>query len=108
NVDCASLIQGSLASFNDKEGDETLTAGIISLEGFNGPVNVADCSFTASVQPTQADFTVAVTEASDPDLNPIEPTPDVIIVSPITCEGPVITTTTTVEGGITTTTEGGT
>ncbi|HXC52070.1 MAG TPA: hypothetical protein VN634_14380 [Candidatus Limnocylindrales bacterium] len=105
NVECASLIQGSLASFNDKDAEETLTAGIISLDGFTGPVNVADCTFTASVQPTPADFTIAVTEASDPDLNPVEPTPDVVIVSPIECEGNPVTTT-TVEGQTTTTEPG--
>ncbi len=104
NVECASLIQGSLPAFNDVEAEETLRAGIISLDGFTGPVNVADCTFVASVQPTPADFTIAVTEASTPDLVPVEPAPGVVIVSPIECEG---STTTTTESGPTTTTEVG-
>lgn len=105
DVECASLISGALASFNDKEDQDTLTAGIISLSGFTGPVNVADCTFTASVPVTPADFTVTVTEASDPDLNPVTPTPGVVVVSPIECVGGPVTTTTVVDG-TTTTTEG--
>jgi hypothetical protein len=105
NVECASLIQGALAAFNDVEDQQSLDSGIISLTGFTGPVNVAECTFTANSTPEEADFAITVIEASDPDLNTVEPLPDVSIQS-IECD--VVTTTlgptTTTTGGPTTTT----
>lgn len=92
NVECASLVEGSLAAFNDVDAEENLDSGIISLDGFTGPVNVAECTFRANIVPTAGDFTITVTEASTPDLDPIVPLPDVVITS-INCD---VTTTTTI------------
>ncbi len=110
NVECASLVEGSLSAFNDVDAEENLVSGIISLDGFTGPVNVAECTFRANLVPTADDFTITVTEASDPDLNEIVPLPDVVI-SNISCDTTVTTTTvdvtTTTLDVVTTTTLGG-
>ena len=101
NVECASLIENSLAAFNDVDGEEILDSGLISLDGFSGPVNVSECTFKAQTIPVKDDFAITVTEASKPDLTPIVPLPDVII-GQIDCDGIV---TTTLIGDTTTTTE---
>jgi hypothetical protein len=75
---------GSLSSFNDQEGTETLAAGFISLAGFTGPRLLAECNFTSDGDaPAPADFTVTVVDAAAPDLTPIVPVPVVSVsVSP--------------------------
>ncbi len=109
NVECATLIEQSLAAFNDVELDENLDSGIISLDGFTGPVNVSECTFKAQVVPVKDDFAITVTEASKPDLTGIIPLPDVVIQS-IDCNTVTTTTldtTTTTEPPVTTTLGGG-
>jgi hypothetical protein len=114
-VDCDSLVQDALAAFNDcdtascpefAQKENVLDSGIIALDGFTGPLNLSECRFRTSVTPVPSDFVLTVTEASDPDLNPISPLPDVVITE-IDCEGPTptttIDTTTTTIGGPTTT-----
>jgi hypothetical protein len=122
-VQCASLLGGAaIAAFNDCDAPacpefaqkpEVVDSGFIAIAGFTGPINISQCTFAANITPVESDFTITVTEASDPDLNPIVPLPDVNIVS-IECEaGPTTTTTTagptttTLEPGTTTTTLGG-
>ena len=110
-VECSDLIDVDvLASFNDCDTascpdfatkEEVLVSGIISVDGYEGPLNLAECTFRADVEPVAGDFQITVIEASDPDLNEISPLPDVIIAD-INCEGGP-TTTTTVVGPTTTT-----
>ncbi len=116
NVDCVSLVQDALAAFNDcdtascpefAQKEEVLDSGIIALAGFTGPLNVAQCTFVASITPVPGDFTITVTEASDPDLNAIVPLPDVNLFS-IECDTPTTTTTVAPPDTTTTTEEPGT
>jgi hypothetical protein len=112
-VECSDLVEDSIASFNDCETDDcqffpakedTLITGIIVLDGFTGPTNIAECTFRASgTAPEASDFAITVTEASEPDLDPVSPLPGVIITE-IDCD---TTVTTTTLGGTTTTTEPG-
>jgi hypothetical protein len=107
-VECSGLIGGgALTQFNDRSDEELMTVGIISVSGFAGPTNIADCTFTANVQPVPADFDITVTEASDADPENPQPVEGVTVsvVPGIVCEGNVVTTT-TIGGGDTTTTLG--
>ncbi len=108
-VDCIALVEGALASANDQENIKRLDAGLISLGGFAGPMNVMSCAFEPSNTPVPGDFLVAVIAAGTPEPLPVIPLPDVI-VSSIECSASVTTTTvtlstsTTMFGGTTTTT----
>ena len=66
--------------FNDDD-EGTLTAGFISLDGFTGPTDLATCVFDrfgfGSV--LRSDFTVEVDSATDPEVEPIDPLPSVVI-----------------------------
>jgi hypothetical protein len=115
-VECASLVQDSVPAFNDCDTaacpdfatkEEVLVSGIISVDGYTGPLNLAECTFRADIAPVAGDFQITVIEASDPDLNLISPLPDVVI-GDISCEGGPTTTlvgptTTTLVGPTTTT-----
>lgn len=101
NVECAGLVTDSLNAFNDIDDEELLDSGIVNLDGFTGPIDVAECTFKASTIPVKDDFVITVTEASKPDLTLIAPLPDVIIRT-IDCDGEP-TTTTTLDGVTTTT-----
>lgn len=83
-VECVSLAAGAIPAFNDADAGKTLTAGLISIAGIDGPTDVVECSFQSSGQATPAQFQIQVTEASDTDLNDIVPTPE-IVVSSVNC-----------------------
>ena len=69
---------GGFGAFSDTPGTSTLTAGVISLAGFNAPATVATCNFTAvGGVPTGGDFLATVTDASFSNLDPISPLPTV-------------------------------
>jgi len=102
SVECASLIEGALAAFNDQDDMHSLESGVVRVGGFTGPANVAECSFVTAVAPVPVEFGITNIEAATPDLVLIEPAPNVI-VSSIDCGGSPGTTTTTQEGATTTT-----
>jgi hypothetical protein len=109
-VECDDLT-GSLASFNDNETTEVLSAGLISIAGFNGARDIVTCNFTVAggTDPVAGDFGITVVDATDPQLNPITVN---MSISDIACSGGGGGTTTTVPGptttiGGTTTTIGG-
>jgi hypothetical protein len=117
-VECDSLVEGVISAFNDCDTvscpdfatkEEVLDSGFISLDGFSGPTNLSECTFVAQgVAPVAGDFTITVTEAAEPDLDPIVPLPDVVLFD-IECDVTTTTmgpTTTTTGGPVTTTTGG--
>jgi len=75
-VSCTNLRPGSLASFNDVENQRTVRGGIISLNGFDTPADIARCRFLpTSDAPVAADFTMSVIQATDADGVLMEPLP---------------------------------
>jgi hypothetical protein len=116
SAQCAKLIPTALFALNDVDATETATMGFVDLSGMSGPnLDLAECQFKASATPLKSDFAITVTDATDAsdDGFPIEPLPTVK-VGTISCEGPVTTTTTTLDNvttttidGVTTTTTGG-
>jgi cysteine-rich repeat protein len=85
-VDCSSEIEGALDAYTDHDDEKLLEAGIISVDGFDGPARIARCIFKASTAPHVSDFEITVLAADDPDLNPITPFPEVVVES-IDCAG---------------------
>jgi len=109
---CAKLISTALFVPNDVDATETVTLGLVDVEGFSGPIDLAECTFKASTTPLKSDFVITVTDATDAtdEGNPIDPKPGVSVAT-IECTGapttttlPVVTTTTTVIDTTTTTT----
>jgi cysteine-rich repeat protein len=95
NVKCSNLASGSLGTFHDDDAGRTVSGAFISLSGFTGPLTLFQCTFLPDGQlPLAADFSLSVTDAGDPNSNPIVPRPAVSI-SAIDCFDPNATTTTT-------------
>ncbi len=91
DVECAGLA-GDIPQFNDKENQQILTAGTISVSGFDGPADVAECTFNGTIPPVADDFAIEVTDATDPNLDAIVPTP-VVFVRDVDCASGGSTTT---------------
>jgi hypothetical protein len=115
---CAKLIATALFAKNDQDINRIVSLGLIELDGFSGPIDIAECLFKATTTPVKADFAISVSDASNTGGEPIDPAPGVS-VSLIDCSGPAttttiptVTTTTTVDttttttGVVTTTTAG--
>jgi cysteine-rich repeat protein len=89
-VQCSKNVGGgALTQFNDRSDERRFSAGIISVAGFEGPSDLAQCQFRAGVVPTGSHFTISVTEASDADPEnpqPVFPVPS-IVASAIECVG---------------------
>ena len=98
---CTNITPGALAAFDDNDQTKTLSAGLVSLTGFTGPVDLVECKFDAFDDVQASDFDITVIEATDLDIEPIVPLPSVIVQS---VECIPATTTTTITGGSTTTT----
>ena len=83
SVECTGTA-GDFVTFNDAEATSELNAAYVSLSGFMGPTLVAQCNFqqVGPTAPVPGDFIVTVTDASDPGLNPIVPTPVVSVAIP--------------------------
>ncbi len=69
-VECASSIDSVLFAPNANDATSKLQLGFISLEGFDDPVELAECSFLPDTPvPVPANFTVVVDDASDLEGN---------------------------------------
>lgn len=78
----APALAGAIVTFNDDEAASTLRTGIISLAGFAGPTNLANCVFDSTgAVPVAGDFAITVVDASTPALAPINPLPGMSISS---------------------------
>lgn len=77
-VACETKIEGALSSYNHIVADRNLRAAFVAVNGFGGPMRVAECKFQGDVKVD--DFTVTVRDSSSPDLNPIDPPPTINVV----------------------------
>jgi cysteine-rich repeat protein len=82
-LECFSAVTGGLGAFSDDDAERLLTAGIIKQAGFAGPAAVATCVFVPDdgTEAVPEDFIVTVTDAKDPDVNPVRPLPSVEVSS---------------------------
>ncbi|HYC56712.1 MAG TPA: hypothetical protein VEL28_17410 [Candidatus Binatia bacterium] len=78
-VSCEEEVDGAIFAATDDDAGESLSLGIISLDGFAAPTPLVTCQFTASEIPDPSDFDITIEDASDPDLNPITVTIEVQI-----------------------------
>ncbi|HXC52580.1 MAG TPA: hypothetical protein VN634_16985 [Candidatus Limnocylindrales bacterium] len=70
DVTCTGGIEGALFAPNDIDASRKLSLGIIALDAFSAPVNVATCKFVANDEidvPTPADFIITIDDATDAD-----------------------------------------
>jgi hypothetical protein len=94
SVSCANLAP-ALPSYMDIDSGPQglLQVAHIAPGGFSGPRDLLVCDFTTSNDPLLSDFTVTVTDATDPSLATLAPLPTVV-PSGIDCGGAYDTTTT--------------
>jgi hypothetical protein len=107
--ECVSLVPSAFASFQDDEEDETVHASMTNLPGTSGPLELAQCTFAVTSEPSPEDFDVEVLQALDLEGDPIGSPPPVEVVDivPVTTTTTVLSaTTTTVIGETTTTLDG--
>lgn len=86
DIECAGLVVGVLSAFFDEDADRAFNSGLASVNGFDGPTDLAECAFEASAAPDAGDFTIRVDVADDQFGFAVVPQPQVEIAS-ITCDG---------------------
>jgi cysteine-rich repeat protein len=77
-VSCETFREGSdvfLAAFRDDEAHWILTAGVVALETFTGPLDLFHCEFLMPKERSGARFAVRVVDATDPDGETVSPLP---------------------------------
>jgi hypothetical protein len=90
-VACRWFVQAAIHACNAKR-DSLITCAVVDTGGFAGPTPLLECEFAAAGDEVSVrDFEVRVTDASTPDLQPIEAEVSVSAVVP----GPDAATTTT-------------
>ena len=83
-VMCETVPGETTSVYNNIVAKRLLLGRIIAVGGFSGPGEIARCRFqpAPSTTPESGDFSVAVTDAADPDLMTIDsPPPDVRVLS---------------------------
>jgi hypothetical protein len=100
DANCTPLI-GDFSAFNLLDDERALDGAIIDIEGFDGPVDLAECEFIPDpcaafpIDGLPEGVTLTPTDASTPDLTPISPLP--ALSASTLCQ--VSTTTTTLPPG---------
>jgi cysteine-rich repeat protein len=84
SVACVTTIAGALDGFDDNETNRTLTSGVTSLDGFTGPIDLAECSFAAPTVPAVEDFTIEIIDAATTIGDPVFDA--TVVISSIDCE----------------------
>ena len=82
-VECTSLVAGASKSFFEDAVNRKLRESVISLNGFQAPLDLATCNFqTNDNSLVAADFPLIVKDATTPDLVLVTPT---VIVKSVEC-----------------------
>lgn len=76
-VDCTVQLDAIVAA--NYRGDRDLSVGMVSLAGFVTPAVILQCGFRTREDLNPASFQIAVTDASGPDGEPLDPPPVVSI-----------------------------
>lgn len=77
---CRSLVQAALATFNDK-GHGTLTGALVDLDGIPTPGAVASCTFKSREAVNPSDFSIRVTDATNPEVGKLAQNPQMAVLS---------------------------
>jgi len=70
-ADCTWLVSVAIKACNDKRGGD-LTCALVDTTGITGPVALMECTFKSRNSVAAGDFSVRVTDASTPDLQPTD------------------------------------
>jgi hypothetical protein len=82
-VQCTNLVAGVSKSFFDDEANRKLRESVITVNGFQGPLSVATCSYeTDDAGLAAGDFVLTVRDATTPDFQIVTPT---MTVSSVSC-----------------------
>jgi hypothetical protein len=85
SVQCTNLIAGASKSFFDDEAARKLRESVISVNGFQAPLNVATCSYeTDDAGLAAADFMLVVKDATTPPPN-IQIVTPTMAISSVSC-----------------------
>lgn len=68
---CTWLVSAAIHACNDKRGGD-LTCAIVDTSGISGPAALMECSFKSRNSVAASDFSVNVTDASTPSLEPAD------------------------------------
>lgn len=93
-VQCTNKVMTAFGMKQDKDAERKVVTALISLSGFAGPRALSECQFLADVVPEVDDFVITVIDAASPELQPVNPPPN-IVLSSVTCVGDTTTTTST-------------
>ncbi len=77
-VECETLIEGALSSYNHVAASQSLKAAYVAVAGIQGPVRIAECRFLGV--PSATALKLKVVDASSKDLKPLSPLPELKIV----------------------------
>jgi hypothetical protein len=77
-VECETVLDGALSSYNNKTDERVLKAAYVAVNGIAGPVRIAECKWKGPFDPAR--MVVEVRDASAPDLTDIAPPPQLRIV----------------------------
>lgn len=75
---CETKVEGALSSYNHIVDQKLLRTAFITVNGFTGPVRVAECRFQGDAK--EGDFTITVRDSASPELTPVDPPPAVKVV----------------------------
>jgi hypothetical protein len=70
-ADCTWLVSVAIKACNDKRGGD-LTCALVDTTGITGPLALMECTFKSRNSVAAGDFSVRVTDASTPDLQPAD------------------------------------
>jgi hypothetical protein len=68
---CTWLVSAAIHACNDKRGGD-LTCALVDTNGIAGPLALMECTFKSRNSVAAGDFSVRVTDASTPDLEPAD------------------------------------
>lgn len=68
---CTWLVPAAIKACNDKRGGD-LTCALVDTNGIAGPATILECIFKSRNSVAAGDFSVRVTDASTPDLQPAD------------------------------------
>jgi hypothetical protein len=68
---CTWLVSAAIKACNDKRGGD-LTCALVDTSGITGPATLIECIFKSRNSVAAGDFSVRVTDASTPDLQPAD------------------------------------
>lgn len=96
-VSCTNLVSGALAAFTDHDADRILEGAFVVEPAVSMPRTIVRCLYRGDLAPSAAGFDIAATDATDANMDMVDPVPlmNVTRISCLPYTGSTTTTTTT-------------